>query len=103
MPNLEAILQQLRRERTGAQLELERLNQAILLLEGPSARSSRQGRKTMSADARKRIAEAQRRRWAKMKGETAKAEKRTLSPAARRRIAAAQKVRWAKFRSGKKH
>jgi len=103
MPNLEAILQQLHQERTRAQSELERLNQAISALEGASIGRPTRGRKSLSPDARKRIAEAQRRRWAKVKGESAKTGKRTLSPAARRRIAAAQRARWAKFRAAKRH
>jgi hypothetical protein len=103
MPNLKVVLQQLRQERARAQSELGRLNQAISALEGSSIDRPTRGHKTMSADARKRIAEAQRRRWAKVKSESAKAGKRTLSPATRRKIAAAQKARWAKFRAAKKH
>jgi hypothetical protein len=59
----------------------------------------------MSSAARKRIAEAQRRRWAKVRaGASAKRPKgkRTLSPEARNNIVAAQKARWAKFRAAKK-
>jgi hypothetical protein len=101
MQNLEGVLEQLRRERTRAQSELERLNGAISVLEGSS--TGRRGVRTMSADSRKRIAETQRRRWARVKAKTANTAKRSLSPAARRRIAAAQKARWAKFRAAKKH
>jgi hypothetical protein len=105
MADLEAVLQQLREERARAQSELSRLDQAISVLGAPSGSGAKpsRGRRTMSADARKRIAEAQRRRWAKVKGQKAKPGTRTLSPAARRRIAAAQKARWAKFRAAKKH
>ena len=103
MANLDAVLEQLRDERSHAQTQLDRLDRAISFLEGSggtgSAITRRSGRRTMSADARKRIAEAQRRRWAKAKGS---GRKRTLSPAARRRIVAAQKARWAKFRAEKK-
>ena len=103
MPNLEAVLQQLRQERALTHSELKRLNQAISVLKGSSTVRPGRAVRTISADARRRIAEAQRRRWAKVKGETAKAGKRTLSAAAKRRIAAAQKARWAKFRASKKH
>lgn len=106
MENLGVVLHQLREERTQTQSQLDRLDQAISVLEGlgeaVSARGTRSGRRTMSADARRRIAEAQRRRWAKVKGSSAKPRIRVLSAAARRRIAAAQKVRWAKFRATKK-
>jgi len=61
--------------------------------------------RTMSAEARKRIASAQRARWAKVKGDTvAKAvsssarKKRTLSPEAREKMAAAARARWAKVK-----
>jgi hypothetical protein len=103
MQNLEVVLQQLRQERARAQSDLELLDQAISVLEGSSMLRSGGGVRTMSTDARGRIAEAQRRRWAKVKGQTSTARKRTLSPAARKKIAAAQKARWAKFRANKKH
>jgi hypothetical protein len=106
MTSLDAVLQQLREERTQAQSQLQRLDQAISVLEGSgeggSGRTRRSGRRTMSAEARRRIAEAQRRRWAKVKGTATKPGKRTLSPAARRRIVAAQKARWARFRAERK-
>jgi len=72
----------------------------------------------MSAEARERIAAAQRARWAKQKGSgrgsagkaasaagsTARKGKRqrTMSAEARERIAAAQRARWARVRSGSK-
>ena len=103
MENLGVVLHQLREERTRTQSQLDRLDQAISVLEDSgeavSERGTRSGRRTMSADARRRIGEAQRRRWAKVK---ATSRIRVLSAAARRRIAAAQKARWAKFRATKK-
>jgi len=103
MANLDAVLEQLRNEREKAKTELDQLDRAISVLEGGAGTSStitrRSGPRTMSADARRRIGEAQRRRWAKVKGA---GQKRTLSPAARRRIAAAQKARWAKLRAENK-
>ncbi|HWC18752.1 MAG TPA: hypothetical protein VG498_17205 [Terriglobales bacterium] len=70
----------------------------------------------MSAEARQRIAAAQRARWARQKGQSTVATKspvtsistgarrgpRRLSAAARARIAAAQRARWAKVRGQKK-
>jgi hypothetical protein len=64
----------------------------------------KKGKRMMSAEARERIAAAQRLRWAKAKGEKPAAaakpaktgkKKRNLSPEGRARIAAAQKARWA--------
>ena len=69
--------------------------------------SSRTGRRTMSAAARKRIAEAQRKRWAAVKkgakpktaAAAPKKAKRRLSPEGRRRIVEATKKRWAAVRA----
>jgi hypothetical protein len=59
-------------------------------------------KRTMSATARKRIALAQKKRWAAFKAKSQKAEepqpKRELSAAGRARIIAATKKRWATFR-----
>ena len=60
------------------------------------------GKRTFSAAARRKMAAAQKARWAKVsKTETPK-RTRVMSISARRKIAAAQKARWAKFRAGKK-
>jgi len=60
-------------------------------------------RRTMSAAGRKRIAEAQRKRWAALKGASEPAmtqtPKRKLSPAGRAAIVAALKKRWAEKRA----
>ena len=68
-------------------------------------------RRKLSAAARKRIAEAQRKRWAAVRGDSepvAKAVKaaapqkqRKMSAAGRKRIAEAAKKRWAEFRKQK--
>jgi hypothetical protein len=61
-------------------------------------------RRTLSASARKRIAAAQRKRWAalkKGKAETPK-PKRKLSAAGRRAIVEATKKRWAAFHKAQK-
>lgn len=66
-------------------------------------------RRAMSAAGRKRIAEAQRKRWEAARKATNQhavpaakpAKKRTMSAAARKRIAEAQKKRWAEFRAKK--
>ena len=117
MSNLNSALQQLRDERKQEQSQLEKLDQAISVIEGLAGRTntrtssgSRSGR-SLSAAARKRISEAQRARWAQRKkqagtqssaGPRAVPSRKPLSASARRRIAAAQKARWAKFRSQQK-
>lgn len=62
-------------------------------------------RRRMSAEARARMAEAQRKRWAAQRGEAteaaAPATKRRLSAAGRKRIREANKRRWAEHRAKK--
>ena len=98
--------------------EITRLKQARALLAGThggkSAGSSPIKRKrTMSAAARKRIGDAQRKRWAAVrnaakptpakagKKAAAASNKRKMSAAAKKRIAAAQRKRWAAIRAAK--
>src|SRR5664279_4854334 len=60
------------------------------------------GKRPLSTAARKRIARAQRKRWAAYhKAKEAPAKKRIMSPAARERIAEATRKRWAEFRAKK--
>ena len=73
MANLANVVQQLRRERDQTQRRMEQLDEALRVLGGLGG-SRRIGRtrisgkrRTMSAAARKRIAAAQRARWAKWK------------------------------------
>jgi hypothetical protein len=74
MPNLTKVVRQLKKERERVQGEMGRLNAALAALGslGNLAGESMgirvpKGRRTMSAAARKRIAAAQRARWAKWK------------------------------------
>jgi hypothetical protein len=66
----------------------------------PTSQSTGRKKRGMSAAGRKAIAEAQRKRWASLKGESvtpkaAKKPKRKLSAAGRAAIVAALKKRWA--------
>jgi hypothetical protein len=98
MANLENIVQQLRQER-------DRLDSAIKALEAltaieirPTTGNTRtKGKRTVSLAARRRMAAAQKARWAKAKS-APKPTPRTMSPSARRKIAAAQRARWAKLK-----
>jgi hypothetical protein len=117
MERLAEALQLLREEQTHAQDQVKKLDEAISAIEGivgtrkvGSAQGPIRKRRTMSAAARRKIAAAQKARWAKVKNpkpvlviaSTSTSRKRTLSPAARRRIATAQRARWAKFRANRK-
>jgi hypothetical protein len=76
------------------------LNRLIGIASDPRAT----GKQTMSAAAKARIAEGQKRRWAKVKGGKAEKaggkRKRTMTATARAKIAAAAKARWAKAKAG---
>ena len=117
MANLTNALQQLRAERSRAQLEVEKLDQAISVIESLSgtgvSRKSARPTRVVSAASRRKMAQAQKARWARdVKGlrpvtGTAKTTgltivKRTMSAAARRKIAAAQRARWAKAKAQQK-
>jgi hypothetical protein len=110
MANIQSIVAELKQER-------DRLSQAIAALESIGASTSTGhtsigGKRKVSALARRRMAQAQRARWAKVQSHSARAgktislatPKRTLSASARRKIAAAQRARWARFKAqqGKK-
>src|ERR1039457_3224856 len=72
MSNLENALQELREERGRTQLKVETLDQAISVIESLNGTrvSRRSGRPTriVSAASRRKMARAQRARWAKAKG-----------------------------------
>lgn len=111
MANLENALRQLREERNRAEQQVETLAKAIAAIEGVVGgkvvvhNGARPGR-VMSAAAKRRIAAAQRARWARVRQQSnagrkssGPGKKRVLSAAARRKIAEAQRARWARFRS----
>jgi hypothetical protein len=116
MSNLVEIQNELQTKRKELQHEISRIDAAISALSGLSRQSvtassngaSQTGRRVLSIGARRRIAAAQRARWARVraqkKGSAAASPKkqRVMSLDARRRIAAAQRARWAKVRSQKK-
>ena len=114
MGNLSSALQQLRMERKQAQARVESIDQAISVIEslngsGTSGKSN-QPTRVISAASRRKMAQAQRARWARARNgsqplakTTASAPvKRTMSAAARRKIAAFQRARWAKIKAQQK-
>jgi len=101
MANFTELLRELEQERS-------RLDQAIRvigdLVAGAAETRTERPRRTVSAAARRKMAAAQRARWAKAKGATPSTSTpvRTMSRAARNKIAAAQRARWAKTRAQQK-
>jgi hypothetical protein len=116
MPNLENALKQLREERSRAQIHVEKLDQAISVIESLNgsevSRKSSRPTRIVSAASRRRMAQAQRARWARAPGRSQSISagkttssapaRRTMSASARRKIAAAQRARWAKVRAKQK-
>jgi hypothetical protein len=116
MAGLSNALQELRAERTKAQSQVEKLDQAISVIEslngrGTSHKATRPVR-VISAASRRKMAKAQKERWARARNGTQPAKgtktvasapaKRVMSSAARKKIAAFQRARWAKLKGGKK-
>jgi hypothetical protein len=112
MSELGAVVEQLQRRRSDLAIEMKQLDQAITALSkvsggGNSQKHSSQGpKRILSAAARRKIAAAQRARWAKVRGNgnqnIVSMPRKTMSAAARRKIAAAQRARWAKVKAAQK-
>jgi len=104
MANLSQIVEQLKTEEERLKRELKTVSGVLAAFGGRLEK--RTFVRKLSAAGRKRIAAAQRARWAKIRGGkqniVAMPKKRTMSAAARRKIAAAQRARWAKFRAQSK-
>jgi hypothetical protein len=113
MGNLTNALQELREERKQMQSQVEKLDKAISVIESlngsGTVTQANQTTRVISATSRRKMAQAQKARWAKARAtqptaiakNTASAPvKRTMSAAARRKIAAFQKARWAKLKAG---
>lgn len=107
MPNLTGVVRMLQQEQNRLTREIKAISAALAAFGATYGRGKRSSAR-MSAAGRARIAAAQRARWAKVRGKSAKTnlvampKKRVLSAAARRKIAAAQRARWARVKAGKK-
>jgi hypothetical protein len=117
MGNLSSALQELRAERKQMQLQVEKLDQAISVIESlngsATVQQANQPTRIISAASRRKMAQAQRARWARTK-ETSRPVvaiakptgavpvKHTMSVAARKKIAAFQRARWAKVKAQQK-
>jgi hypothetical protein len=93
--------------------QLADLNQELRAMLGAPAntRAARKKNRTMSTAAKKKIAAAQRARWASLRPANpatrsvkpaAKAKRKTMSPAARAKLSAKLKAYWAAKKAGKK-
>ena len=112
MTTFDKVLQQLRSDHKQAQTAVEKLQRAISAIEGLNGDNTGttangvRSKRTMSAAARMRIAQAQRARWARVKKQSPSTSvksissgPRRISGAGRKRIAAAARARWARVRA----
>jgi len=104
---LVSIVSQLRDQRTNLVNSLKHVDAALSVLGKVNGRNHTEPRRSMSASGRRRIAAAQRERWARVRAQKVvpivpKPGKRTMSASARRKIAAAQRARWARVKREKK-
>ncbi len=118
MSNLENALRELREKRSHAQLEIEKLDQIISGIESLNGMGAAVPTKTaqpirmVSAASRRKMALAQKARWASVRKQSqptvvaklvgSAPAKHTISAAGRKRIAAAQRARWAAVRAQQK-
>jgi hypothetical protein len=93
--------------------QVEKLNKELASIVGTQAKSGTASRthRTMGAAVKKKIAAAQKARWAKIRGArtattsikpAGSAKKKSMSPAARAKLSAKLKAFWAAKRSAKK-
>jgi hypothetical protein len=113
LKGLAIIVSELRVERTNLANQLRHVDAALSVLGKLDGRSSyiKANRPTriISAASRRKMAQAQRARWAKAGSGSQPAKamtgaapaKRTMSASTRRKIAAAQRARWAKVKQKK--
>jgi hypothetical protein len=102
LKGIASIVSQLRAQRADLVNQIGHINAALIVLGKVNGTHAQVTVHTISAAGRKRIAAAQRARWAKVRGKATVAPKRTMSASSRRKIAAAQRRRWAKVRAKQK-
>ena len=99
----------MRRERASMQAEIDKLDQAVAALQSLTGNSvAPRAKPGLSAQARRRISQAQKKRWAKVKqannasaGNSGKTKPK-ISAQGLRNIVEAQRRRWAKVRAAAK-
>jgi len=105
LKGLESVVAELKIQRTNLVNTLRHVDSALSALRNLNGSNNHaQPRRAISASGRRRIAAAQRARWAKVKSQNVvpitkgAKPRRTMSTSARRKIAAAQRARWAKVK-----
>jgi len=105
LKGLESVVAELKIQRTNLVNTLRHVDSALSALGNLNGSNNHaQPRRMISASGRRRMAAAQRARWAKVKSQNVvpitrdAKSKRTMSASARRKIAAAQRARWAKLK-----
>jgi flagellar hook-length control protein FliK len=109
---LDFTISQLKRA-TAIKEQIEDLNKELRSILGTSAKSetASKNQRTMSASVKKKIAAAQKARWANLRRAksatrsvkpAARAKKKTMSPAARAKLSAKLKAYWAAKKAGTK-
>jgi hypothetical protein len=71
MTNLNKVVASLRNEHARLEKELERVGKALSVLGHAGGTKLRRAKRVLSKEARQRIADAQRRRWAKVRKQAA--------------------------------
>ena len=103
LSGMDVIVSQLRAQKANFVNQIRHVDAALAVLGKLNGTHVQVPVRTMSAAGRKRVAAAQRARWAKFRGKSEVATpKRTMSASSRRKIAAAQRARWAKVRAARK-
>jgi hypothetical protein len=104
LKGMASIVSQLRAQRADFVNQIGQIDAALIVLGKVNGTyASQVPVRTISAAGRKRIAAAQRARWAKVRGKAKVATpKRKMSAKSRAKIAAAQRARWAKYRKSAK-
>jgi hypothetical protein len=119
MSNLDNALRELREKRSQSQIEIEKLDQIIAGIESLNGAGAvvpsktAQLKRIISAASRRKMALAQKARWASIrkgsqpiavvaKSTGSAPAKRKISAAGRKKMAAASRARWAAFRAAKK-
>lgn len=102
LKGMESIVSELQAHRAIFVTQIRHVDAALTVLRKVNGtHASQLPVRTISAAGRKRIAAAQKARWAKVRGKAKVAFKRTMSASSRRKIAAAQRARWAKVNKSK--
>jgi hypothetical protein len=104
LKGMASIVSQLRTQRADFVNQIGHIDAALIVLGKVNGTyASQVPVRTTSAAGRKRIAAAQRARWAKVRGKAKVATaKRTMSAKSRAKIGAAQRRRWARVRAKRK-